>query len=149
MKLILSMKGEYNIVIRRREAREQALFYLYQSDLLDVDVDELIQMDLKNKKNIDQFTLKLVKGVKNNFKNLNEIINLHSSNWQIDRMSILDRNMLRIALYEMMFEPEIPLKVTINEAVEISKKYGTNESGKFVNGVLGKVVEYEKIKNKK
>ena len=143
------MKGEYNIMIRRREAREQALFYLYQSDLLDVDVDELIQMDLKNKKNIDQFTLKLVKGVKNNFKNLNEIINLHSSNWQIDRMSILDRNMLRIALYEMMFEPEIPLKVTINEAVEISKKYGTNESGKFVNGVLGKVVEYEKIKNKK
>lgn len=136
-------------MIRRREAREQALFYLYQSDLLDVDVDELIQMDLKNKKNIDQFTLKLVKGVKNNFKNLNEIINLHSSNWQIDRMSILDRNMLRIALYEMMFEPEIPLKVTINEAVEISKKYGTNESGKFVNGVLGKVVEYEKIKNKK
>jgi len=143
------MKGEYNIMIRRREAREQALFYLYQSDLLDVDVDELIQMDLKNKKNIDQFTSKLVKGVKNNFKNLNEIINLHSSNWQIDRMSILDRNMLRIALYEMMFEPEIPLKVTINEAVEISKKYGTNESGKFVNGVLGKVVEYEKIKNKK
>lgn len=135
-------------MLKRREAREKALFYLYQSDLLDVDVDELIQMDLKNKKNIDQFTLKLVKGVKNNFENLNEIINLHSSNWQIDRMSILDRNMLRIALYEMMFEQEIPLKVTINEAVEISKKYGTNESGKFVNGILGKVVEEMKIDKK-
>lgn len=135
-------------MLKRREAREKALFYLYQSDLLDIDIDELIQMDLKNKKNIDQFTLKLVKGVKNNFENLNEIINLHSSNWQIDRMSILDRNMLRIALYEMMFEQEIPLKVTINEAVEISKKYGTNESGKFVNGILGKVVEEMKIDKK-
>ncbi|MFH1584457.1 MAG: transcription antitermination factor NusB [Actinomycetota bacterium] len=135
-------------MLKRREAREKALFCLYQSDLLDIDVDELIQMDLKNKKNIDQFTLKLVKGVKNNFENLNEIINLHSSNWQIDRMSILDRNMLRIALYEIMFEQEIPLKVTINEAVEISKKYGTNESGKFVNGILGKVVEEMKIDKK-
>ncbi len=135
-------------MLKRREAREKALFYLYQSDLLDIDIDELIQMDLKNKKNIDQFTLKLVKGVKNNFENLNEIINLHSSNWQIDRMSILDRNMLRIALYEIMFEQEIPLKVTINEAIEISKKYGTNESGKFVNGILGKVVEEMKIDKK-
>ncbi len=135
-------------MLKRREAREKALFYLYQSDLLDIDVDELIKMDLKNKKNIDQFTLKLVKGVKNNFENLNEIINLHSSNWQIDRMSILDRNMLRIALYEIMFEQEIPLKVTINEAIEISKKYGTNESGKFVNGILGKVVEEMKIDKK-
>ncbi|GAH28740.1 unnamed protein product, partial [marine sediment metagenome] len=51
-------------MLKRREAREKALFYLYQSDLLDIDIDELIQMDLKNKKNIDQFTLKLVKGVK-------------------------------------------------------------------------------------
>lgn len=135
-------------MLKRREAREKALFYLYQSDLLDIDVDELIKMDLKNKKNIDQFTLKLVKGVKNNFENLNEIINLHSSNWQIDRMSILDRNMLRIALYEIMFEQEIPLKVTINEAIEISKKYGTNGSGKFVNGILGKVVEEMKIDKK-
>ncbi|MGB3346759.1 MAG: transcription antitermination factor NusB [Candidatus Humimicrobiia bacterium] len=135
-------------MLKRREAREKALFYLYQSDLLDIDIDELIQMDLKNKKNIDQFTLKLVKGVKNNFENLNEIINLHSSNWQIDRMPILDRNMLRIALYEIMFEQEIPLKVTINEAIEISKKYGTNESGKFVNGILGKVVEEMKIDKK-
>jgi len=135
-------------MLKRREAREKALFYLYQSDLLDIDVDEFIKMDLKNKKNIDQFTLKLVKGVKNNFENLNEIINLHSSNWQIDRMSILDRNMLRIALYEIMFEQEIPLKVTINEAIEISKKYGTNESGKFVNGILGKVVEEMKIDKK-
>jgi len=135
-------------MLKRREAREKALFCLYQSDLLDIDIDELIQMDLKNKKNIDQFTLKLVKGVKNNFENLNEIINLHSSNWQIDRMSILDRNMLRIALYEIMFEQEIPLKVTINEAIEISKKYGTNESGKFVNGILGKVVEEMKIDKK-
>lgn len=135
-------------MLKRREAREKALFCLYQSDLLDIDVDELIKMDLKNKKNIDQFTLKLVKGVKNNFENLNEIINLHSSNWQIDRMSILDRNMLRIALYEIMFEQEIPLKVTINEAIEISKKYGTNESGKFVNGILGKVVEEMKIDKK-
>jgi len=132
-------------MVKRREAREKALFYLYRSDLLDVDVDELVQMNLKNESNIDQFTLKLVKGVKNNFENLNEIINSYSSNWQIDRMSILDRNMLRIALYEMMFEPEIPLKVTINEAIEISKKYGTDESGKFINGILGKVVEYEKI----
>jgi len=132
----------------RREAREQALFYLYQSDLLNKDIDYLIQADIKNKKKIDQFTLVLIKGVKDNFKNFTDIINTYSTNWQIDRMSILDRNMLRIALYEIMFEVDIPLKVTLNEAIEISKKYGTDESGKFINGILGKVIEKMKINKK-
>lgn len=142
------MKGKYNIMIRRREAREQALFYLYQSDLLNKDIDYLIQADIKNKKKIDQFTLILIKGVKDNFENFTDIINTYSTNWQIDRMSILDRNMLRIALYEIMFEIDIPLKVTLNEAIEISKKYGTEESGKFINGILGKVIEKMKIDKK-
>jgi N utilization substance protein B len=128
-------------MLKRREAREKALFYLYQSDLLKIDVAELIQNDLKYKKEIDQFTLKLINGVKNNLDLLNEIINKYSTNWQMDRMSILDRNMLRIALYELIYEQEIPLKVTINEAIEISKKYGDEESGKFINGILGKVIE--------
>jgi N utilization substance protein B len=128
-------------MLKRREAREKALFYLYQSDLLKMDVDELIQKDSKYKKEIDQFALKLIDGVKNNLDSLNEIINTYSTNWQMDRMSILDRNMLRIALYELIYEQEIPLKVTINEAIEISKKYGDEESGKFINGILGKVIE--------
>jgi N utilization substance protein B len=128
-------------MLKRREAREKALFYLYQSDLLKIDVAELIQNDLKYKKEIDQFTSKLINGVKNNLDLLNEIINKYSTNWQMDRMSILDRNMLRIALYELIYEQEIPLKVTINEAIEISKKYGDEESGKFINGILGKVIE--------
>lgn len=128
-------------MLKRREAREKALFYLYQSDLLKMNVDELIQKDLKYKKEIDQFTLKLINGVKNNLDSLNEIINTYSTNWQMDRMSILDRNMLRIALYELIYEQEIPFKVTINEAIEISKKYGDEESGKFINGILGKAIE--------
>ena len=128
-------------MLKRREAREKALFYLYQSDLLKINVDELIQKDLKYKKEIDQFTLKLINGVKNNLDSLNEIINTYSTNWQMDRMSILDRNMLRIALYELIYEQEIPFKVTINEAIEISKKYGDEESGKFINGILGKAIE--------
>lgn len=128
-------------MLKRREAREKALFYLYQSDLLKMNVDELIQKDLKYKKEIDQFTLKLINGVKNNLDSLNEIINTYSTNWQIDRMSILDRNMLRIALYELIYEQEIPFKVTINEAIEISKKYGDEKSGKFINGILGKAIE--------
>ncbi|MBA7629492.1 Transcription antitermination protein NusB [subsurface metagenome] len=128
-------------MLKRREAREKALFYLYQSDLLKMNVDELIQKDLKYKKEIDQFTLKLINGVKNNLDSLNEIINTYSTNWHMDRMSILDRNMLRIALYELIYEQEIPFKVTINEAIEISKKYGGEESGKFINGILGKAIE--------
>lgn len=128
-------------MLKRREAREKALFYLYQSDLLKMNVDELIQKDLKYKKEIDQFTLKLINGVKNNLDSLNEIINTYSTNWQMDRMSILDRNMLRIALYELIYEQEIPFKVTINEAIEISKKYGDEKSGKFINGILGKAIE--------
>lgn len=128
-------------MLKRREAREKALFYLYQSDLLKMNVDELIQKDLKYKKEIDQFTLKLINGVKNNLDSLNEIINTYSTNWQMDRMSILDRNMLRIALYELIYEQEIPFKVSINEAIEISKKYGGEESGKFINGILGKAIE--------
>lgn len=128
-------------MLKRREAREKALFYLYQSDLLKMNVDELIQKDLNYKKEIDQFTLKLINGVKNNLDSLNEIINTYSTNWQMDRMSILDRNMLRIALYELIYEQEIPFKVTINEAIEISKKYGDEKSGKFINGILGKAIE--------
>jgi len=85
------------------------------------------------------FADSLVKGVLKNREAVDAHITKHSQNWDLHRMSVVDRNVLRLAIYEMFFCEEIPPVVSINEAVDIAKKYSTEESGKFVNGILDKV----------
>jgi len=136
---------------KRRLAREQALKFLYQIDILsseknkkNLDIDgELnnfsIIDNLPADKDIKEFMVFLVKGVCAEIEHIDKIISQHSDNWKISRMSRIDRNVLRIAVYEMIKMSNIPYAVTINEAVDIAKKYGTSESGSYINGVIDKV----------
>ena len=78
-----------------------------------------------------------VQGVLDNLKDINEKIVAHAPDWPLDQMSIVDRNILRLGVYELYFNEDIPAKVAINEAIEIAKSYGGPSSGKFVNGILG------------
>ncbi|MFT5170203.1 MAG: transcription antitermination factor NusB, partial [Candidatus Omnitrophota bacterium] len=81
--------------------------------------------------------------VEKNKKEIDDIIRKYAANWQLERMAVIDRNILRLGTFEIMFADEIPPKVTINEAVELAKKYGDSESGKFVNGILDKIHKEE------
>ncbi len=88
-----------------------------------------------------EFVWKIVNGIVKNFNNLNKIIEKSAPEWPLSQISIIDRNVLRIGLYELMFADrnEVPAKVAINEAIELAKNYGGPNSGKFINGVLGTV----------
>jgi len=86
------------------------------------------------------FASQLAEGASEKLAELDQTISLHCRDWQIGRVAAVDRNILRLALYEMFYMPDIPLNVSINEAVEIAKRFGSDESSKFINGVLGSVV---------
>ena len=85
------------------------------------------------------FTVKLVNGVINNMDKVDKIISEYAPDWPIDQITNVDRNILRLGLYELIFAKEVPPKVAINEAIELAKSYGGHSSGKFINGVLGTV----------
>ncbi len=85
------------------------------------------------------FTIKLVNGVIENMAKIDAIVSEYAPDWPIDQITNVDRNILRLGLYELIFAKEVPPKVAINEAIELAKSYGGHSSGKFVNGVLGSV----------
>lgn len=87
------------------------------------------------------FVERLVKGVEAHSRALDELIGRCSLNWKLPRMGRVDRNVLRLAAYELAFEPDVPTKATLNEAIEIAKRYGTEDSGKFVNGILDRIAQ--------
>jgi len=134
---------------KRRRARIKAVIVLYQSDLLKKDINEIIHTEMIFKKNLDAFTVKLVLGVEKNLELIDETIKKVVENWTIERISIIDRNIIRMAIYEMFFEKDIPLKVSVDEAIEIAKLLGQKEdTPKFVNGILGKIlIDIDKIKD--
>ncbi len=126
---------------KRRRSRIKAVILLYQSDLLKKEVGKIISSEMDFQKHIDEFTIKLVIGVEKNKNEIDNQIRNVVENWTLDRISIIDRNILRMAIYEMLFEEEIPLKVSIDEAIEIAKILGQkDETPKFVNGILGKIL---------
>lgn len=86
-----------------------------------------------------EFTASLVRGATENLKNIDEQIARHATNWQLERMAVVDKNVMRISCFELLFRPDIPAKVSINEAVELAKKYSCPEAGKFVNAILDKI----------
>ncbi len=128
--------------VSRRKSRENAIILLYQGDLLDKKVDEIIENNLLAGIKYDQFALKLTKGVDRYRKRIDEMIMDIVENWTLERMAIIDRNILRVAIYEMLYEDDIPLKVSVDEAIEIAKSLGQEEdTPKFINGVLGKILD--------
>lgn len=126
---------------KRRRSRVKAVILLYQSDLLNKGVVSIISSEMDFQKRIDEFTIKLVMGVEKNKIEIDNQIRHVAENWTLNRISIIDRNILRMAIYEMLFEEDIPLKVSVDEAIEIAKILGQkDETPKFVNGILGKIL---------
>ena len=114
----------------------QALYYMdIGKDISHARVELFLEC-FKSSENVDSFFGKLTDGVIEHWERIDEVIERFSSNWKINRMSCVDRNILRIAVFELLFCPDIPPKVSINEAIDIGKKYGTEESGGFINGIL-------------
>ncbi|GAB6097163.1 transcription antitermination factor NusB [Desulfatiferula olefinivorans] len=123
----------------RRSSRELAMQALYYIDMGKNEQDQaykLFCINFEPSEDIKPFFESLVRGTLAHLPAIDRKIEAFSSNWKLSRMSGVDRNVIRIAVYELMFCPDIPAKVTINEAIDIGKKYGTADSGSFINGVL-------------
>ncbi len=127
----------------RRDGREAVIQFLYQMDThRPVDVKESLDAFWKQNeepKNVRDFADDLLRGVLEKMPEIDAKIRTLADNWDFERLAVVDRNILRLAVYEMLFCPEIPPVVSINEAIEIAKKFSTAESGKFVNGLLDRV----------
>ena len=127
---------------RRRKARELALKVLFHLEFGGNDPSEAFDLICRNFKIRDafrSFSESLVLGVWEKKKDLDKLIGESSLNWRIERMSRLDRSILRLATYEILFMGDIPPKVSINEALEMGKKYGGDDSCRFINGVLDNI----------
>ena len=120
----------------RREARERALSLLYEAEVKDLAPADLLQeLPLAP----DPFAGDLVAGVGKHQAVIDELITRYSIDWALERMPAVDRNLLRMAVYELLERPEVPVAAAISEAVELAKRYSTDESGRFVNGVLSSI----------
>jgi N utilization substance protein B len=132
---------------KRTKAREYALTILYQSEMTRKEVERQAEQFWSEEESKDddvmQFCQRLISGVEINKEAINEKIAKYATNWQMKRMAVIDRNILRLGVFELVFALDIPPKVTINEAVELAKKYGDLESSKFVNGILDKIHKTE------
>lgn len=127
----------------RRDGREAAIQFLYQVDThKPTNVEEALAEFWKQNdvsKNVREFANDLLRGALEKLPEVDAKIRTLADNWDFERLAAVDRNILRLAVYEMLFRPEIPPVVSINEAIEIAKKFSTAESGKFVNGLLDRV----------
>lgn len=128
----------------RRKARELALQMLYQFDLSAnppqqiVDTFEELQ---KSKPNTREFAVKIFHGTVENLEKIDEMIAAQADNWRITRMAVVDRNIIRMSIYELLNEPDTPKLVIIDEAIEIGKKFGTQKSSQFINGILDGILK--------
>jgi N utilization substance protein B len=137
---------------KRTKAREYALQILYAVDITKKDPQDCIEgfwVDSEETSGeVKSFAGSIVAGVCENLKKIDSLISKHATNWQLDRMAVIDKNVMRLATYELLFAEDIPPKVSINEAIDLAKKFGGNDSGKFVNGVLDKINKTESKKGR-
>ncbi|MBR3118918.1 transcription antitermination factor NusB [Oceanobacillus profundus] len=125
--------------MKRHTAREKAFQLLFQLDINDSDPQQLIHEFLENEEP-DVFLKALVEGVITQKSVIDSIISENLQNWTLNRVASVERTILRIATYELRYMEDIPNNVSINEAVELGNTYGDDKSGKFINGVLSKIV---------
>jgi N utilization substance protein B len=129
--------------MKRRKAREFALQILFQLDIRKekptLTLFKRFWTEFEPDDEVRAFTEEIVKGTFKHMKVINTKILASAKNWSLDRMATVDRNVLRMAAYEILYRMDIPPSVTINEAIELAKKFGTDESGAFVNGILDNV----------
>jgi N utilization substance protein B len=125
--------------MKRRTAREKALQALFQYDLGQTEPAEAIRNVVETEE-IDPFLQKLVMGTVEHLEEIDAALRQHLENWTLERVAAVDRAILRLAVYEMTYEEEIPTNVTLNEAIELAKKFSDSQSNRFINGVLSKVL---------
>ena len=132
---------------KRREGREAAVQFLFQDDLNKTDsaaLQEALAEFWKLRESAAktrEFATELIRGVFENHEAIDEHIKRVTANYELHRIAAVDRNILRVALYEMLYTNEVPPVVCINEAIEIAKRFGSEESGRFVNGILDRLKE--------
>lgn len=127
---------------KRTKARELALKFLYQIDITKDDTAAALTQfcrEQRAERDVREFTTQLIQGTLANLLQIDSTISKYAENWQLKRMAVIDRNILRFATFELLFLADIPPKVSINEAVELAKRYGDIESSKFVNGILDRI----------
>lgn len=126
----------------RRQARELVLRYLYQVEQLKKKSTSDLELFLKENRadeSLSKFVRELVNLIEDHAVEIDQQIEKNSKNWKISRMSLIDRSLLRMGVAEILFANQIPAKVSMNEAIEIAKKYGTEESSSFINGILDQI----------
>jgi len=126
----------------RRRGREAALQLLYAIEITRADVDEVLASSWARAltaAKTREFTRALLQGVIASRDEIDALIREWSANWSLERIGLVERNILRFAIYELMFMPEIPPNVTINEAIEVAKRYGADDAPSFVNGILDRI----------
>ncbi len=127
----------------RSSARERAVHFLYEAESRSLPVSEIIAAQILA---VDDLVSLLTSGVASRQSQLDEMITEYSHTWTIHRMPAIDRNVLRLAIYELLDRPEVPVAVIINEAVELAKRFSTEESGRYVNGVLSAIAKQVRSK---
>lgn len=120
----------------RRRSRERALEILYEAESKELSFDEVLaELAVEPA----PYALELVSGIERQLGRIDDLIEQHATGWPVERMPSVDRSLLRIACFELLAEPEVPTAVVIDEAVELAKSYSTEDSGRFLNGVLSAV----------
>lgn len=135
----------------RRKGREYALQLLFQADVggrarrgeVSPIRFEAFWAQRNASPEVRAFAETLVRGVETHAADVDRILERHAHHWSLERMAAVDRNVLRLAVYELVYLPDVPPRVALNEAIDIAKKYGSEESGRFVNGVLDDILKTE------
>lgn len=147
--------------MKRRVARELVVQCLYQMEMNEATSGEALEMLLEDaaeendtertitdEAELKEFVLGLVNGIWGSKKAVDDLLENYLKGWQMSRLSKVDRQILRLAAYEMLYRDDVPAKVAVNEAIELAKHFGTEDSGKFVNGVLGNMIrELDQLKS--
>lgn len=137
-------------VVNRRLVREVVMQILYAYDIRKEDIrkvaEGILPEEISSQPKSKDFAFALLGKIIPNMALIDSKIKSHADNWELDRMAVIDKNLMRIAIAEMLYFPDVPPKVSINEAIEIAKQYSTDKSGRFVNGILD-AVRLELIKN--
>jgi N utilization substance protein B len=129
----------------RRRGRESALQVLYQIDVTQRSAEEALSFFWDNftfDEESRAFCESLVRGVMKHCDEINDLVEGYAEHWKMARMTWIDRNILRMAIYELLYCQDIPPKVTINEAVDLGKKFGSEDSGAFINGILDRITQH-------
>jgi len=130
---------------KRRSGRQLALRTLFQVDVGGIPAEEAVALSLRaapEAAESQSFARELVEGTLAHREGIDRLIEKYARGWTLDRMANVDRNVLRLAIYELLYQPDVPPSVAVDEAVELAKKYSTGESGRFVNGILGNLVRH-------